>query len=122
MRTMSAVRTITRPPSLLWEVKCVSVTHPGSHASGGKPGDVVLKVDASDPDHVHLVCRIVQGAGKKNKTTWFEWVCFVFYIPKESREVNLDYFWSLTFDLCFRTLYTKEGIYLNVLLHQQGHT
>lgn len=85
MRTMSAVRTITPPPppSLLWEVKCVSVTHPGSHASGGKPGDVVLKVDASDPDHVHLVCRIVQGAGKKTKQHGLSGFVFFFIFQKK---------------------------------------
>lgn len=48
---------------------CVpAVTHPGGHASGGKPGDVVLKVDSSNPDHVHLVCWVVQGAERKKLT------------------------------------------------------
>lgn len=40
------------------------VTHPGGHSSGGKPSDVVLKVNPSDADHVHLVGRVVQGAAR----------------------------------------------------------
>lgn len=41
-------------------------THPGRHAPGRKPGNVVLKVDPSNPDHVHLVCWVVQSPeGKK---------------------------------------------------------
>lgn len=48
---------------------CVpAVTHPRGHASGGKPGDVVLKVDASNPDHVHLVCWVVQGTEREKIT------------------------------------------------------
>ncbi len=44
---------------------CVpGLTHPGGHASRGKSGDVVFKIDSSDPDHVHLVCWVVQGADR----------------------------------------------------------
>lgn len=45
-----------------------AVTHPGGHASGGKPGNIVLKVNPSHPDHVHLVCWVVQGADRKKIT------------------------------------------------------
>lgn len=43
------------------------MSHPGGHASGGKSSNVVLKVDASDSDHIHLVRWIVEGANQ-NKT------------------------------------------------------
>lgn len=40
----------------------VCVPHPGGHASGGKSCNVVLKINPSNADHVHLVCRVVQRA------------------------------------------------------------
>ncbi len=35
-------------------------THPRSHASGREARDLVLEVDSSDSDHIHLVSRVVQ--------------------------------------------------------------
>lgn len=53
-----------------WDRVCssVCVPHPGGHASGGKSRDVVLKVDPSDADHVHLVCWVVKGAERETET------------------------------------------------------
>lgn len=49
--------------------ECVAqcVPHPGGHASGGKAGNVVLKVDPPDANYIHLVCWVVQGTEKKGE-------------------------------------------------------
>lgn len=46
-------------------------THPRGHASGGEPGNVVLKVNASNPNHVHLVCWVVQGTERERNFSLF---------------------------------------------------
>lgn len=45
----------------MWQHMASVVTHPRGHASGGKPSNVVFEVNASNPNYVHLICRVVQG-------------------------------------------------------------
>lgn len=48
----------------VFQVYFLAATHPGGHASRRKPGNVVLKVNPPNPDHIHLVCWVIQGAEK----------------------------------------------------------
>jgi hypothetical protein len=37
-------------------------TYPSGHPPGGEPGNVVLKINPTDPNHIHLIRWVVEGA------------------------------------------------------------
>ena len=39
---------------------------PRRHATWGKASHLILKVDAAHANHIHLVCRVIQSAARKN--------------------------------------------------------